>query len=96
MWLRAAQTERGNVRGDATKKHEISRTLLSINIHFSVDIYLTFAGALFCSQPEREGPLMKIAGDCPVVKPMSCSLPAGKCHEKAYQIRAKKRAQKYS
>ena len=31
------QTERGNTRGGATKKREISRTLLSINLHFSVD-----------------------------------------------------------
>ena len=31
-----AQTERGNTRGGATKKREISRTLLSINLHFSV------------------------------------------------------------
>ena len=38
VWLRAAQTERGNARGGATKKREISRTLLSINIHFSVDL----------------------------------------------------------
>ena len=30
------QTERGNRRGGATKKCEISRTLLSINLHFSV------------------------------------------------------------
>ena len=36
VWLRAAQTERGNARGGATKKREISRTLLSINLHFSV------------------------------------------------------------
>ena len=31
-----AQTERGNTCGGATKKREISRTLLSINLHFSV------------------------------------------------------------
>ena len=37
VWLRAAQTERGNARRGATKKREISRTLLSINLHFSVD-----------------------------------------------------------
>ena len=36
VWLRAAQTERGNARGGATKEREISRTLLSINLHFSV------------------------------------------------------------
>ena len=30
------QTERGNTRSGATKKREISRTLLSINIHSSV------------------------------------------------------------
>ena len=36
VWLRAAQTERGNARGGATKKCGISRTLLSINLHFSV------------------------------------------------------------
>ena len=36
VWLRAAQTERGNARHGATKKREISRTLLSINLHFSV------------------------------------------------------------
>ena len=34
---RHAWTERGNTRG-AKKKREISRTLLSINIHFSVDV----------------------------------------------------------
>ena len=28
-----ARTERGNTRGGATKKREISRTLLSINLH---------------------------------------------------------------
>ena len=32
------QTERENMRGGATKKREISRTLLSINLHFSVYI----------------------------------------------------------
>ena len=37
MWLCAAQTERGNARGGATKKREISCTLLSINLHFSLD-----------------------------------------------------------
>ena len=31
-----ARTERGNTRGGATKKREISLTLLSINLHFSV------------------------------------------------------------
>ena len=31
-----ARTERGNTRGGATKKRKISRTLLSINLHFSV------------------------------------------------------------
>ena len=31
-----AQTERGNTRGGATKKREISRNLLSINLNFSV------------------------------------------------------------
>ena len=31
-----AQTEKGNKCGGATKKREISRTLLSINLHFSV------------------------------------------------------------
>ena len=30
------QMERGNTRGGATKKREISRTLLSINLHFLV------------------------------------------------------------
>ena len=40
-----ARTERGNTRGGATKKREISPTLLSINLHFSVqypDICLVF------------------------------------------------------
>ena len=37
VWLHAAQTERGNARGGATKKREISCTLLSINLHFSVE-----------------------------------------------------------
>ena len=32
VWLRAAQTERGNARGGATKKREISRTSLPINL----------------------------------------------------------------
>ena len=31
-----ARTERGNTRGGATKKREISRNLLSINLNFSV------------------------------------------------------------
>ena len=31
-----ARTERGNARGGAPKKREISRSLLSINLHFSV------------------------------------------------------------
>ena len=39
VWLRAAQTETGNKCGGATKKREISRTLLSINIHFSVHMH---------------------------------------------------------
>ena len=34
------QTERGNTRGGATKKREFSRTLLSINLHFSVHFKL--------------------------------------------------------
>ena len=33
-----AQTERGNTHGGATKKREISLTLLSINLHFSVHL----------------------------------------------------------
>ena len=33
--LARAQTERGNTRDGATKKREISLTLLSINLHFS-------------------------------------------------------------
>ena len=36
VWLRAAQTETGNTRGGATKKHQISRILFSMNLHFSV------------------------------------------------------------
>ena len=32
----SAQTERGNSRGGATKKREISRSSLTINLHFSV------------------------------------------------------------
>ena len=32
-----ALTERGNTRGGATKKREISRNLLSINLNFSVE-----------------------------------------------------------
>ena len=36
VWLCAAQTETGNTRGGATKKREISCTLLSINLHFSI------------------------------------------------------------
>ena len=36
VWLRAAQTERGIACRGATKKREISRTLLSLNLHFSV------------------------------------------------------------
>ena len=35
--------ERGNVRGGAIKKREISRTLLSINLHFSVLFVRKFA-----------------------------------------------------
>ena len=31
-----AQMERGNTRGGATKKREISHTLLSIILHFSI------------------------------------------------------------
>ena len=31
-----ARRERGNMRGGATKKREISRNPLSINLHFSV------------------------------------------------------------
>ena len=39
--LRArAQTERGNTHGGATKKHEISQNLLSINLHFLVVLNL--------------------------------------------------------
>ena len=34
--LAGTQTERGNKCGGATKKCEISRTLLSINLHFLV------------------------------------------------------------
>ena len=33
---RRARTERGKTRGGATKKREISRNLLSINLNFSV------------------------------------------------------------
>ena len=41
-----AQTERGNTRGGATKKmREISRTLLSINLHFSVHPYRISVGS---------------------------------------------------
>ena len=40
VWLRAAQTETGNTYGGATKKREILRTLLSINLHFSVQYNL--------------------------------------------------------
>ena len=36
--LARAQTERGNTRGRATKKCDISCTLLSINLHFLVDL----------------------------------------------------------
>ena len=36
--LLRAQTEMGNKCGRATKKHEISRTLLSINLHFLVNV----------------------------------------------------------
>ena len=36
--LAHAQTERGNKRSSTTKKREISCTLLSINLHFSVRI----------------------------------------------------------
>ena len=45
VWLRAAQTERGNARGGATKKREISRTLLSINLHFLVP---SVRNAMYC------------------------------------------------
>ena len=34
VWLRTAQTERGNAHGGATKKLDFSRTSLPINIHF--------------------------------------------------------------
>ena len=38
------RTERGNTRGGATKKRKISRTLLSINLHFSVHVLGTARG----------------------------------------------------
>ena len=41
-----AQTKRGNTRGGATKKREISLTLLSINLHFSVCIFFFVDTAL--------------------------------------------------
>ena len=49
LWIKRcvdsrAQTERGNTRGGATKKRKISRTLLSINLHFSVHVLGTARG----------------------------------------------------
>ena len=34
VWLRGAQTERGNARGGAIKKHDFSRTSSPTNLHF--------------------------------------------------------------
>ena len=59
----SAQTERGNLRGGATKKRKISRTSLPKNLYFSVfnEFSLSLSqswpgtgGVVFCS---REGPL---------------------------------------
>ena len=44
VWLRAAQTETGNMRGGETKKREISRTLLFINLHISVYVSILLLG----------------------------------------------------